>query len=132
VPTKNNGQVFVQSNMIRYKLVLFLITLSLLAILTLSIMFIIQEASARSGFKANTYNWPEIIKKYNNFTKPEVNIFVHQNEGWTPREDPRTNYAFASPGPSRLESSSQTFANVLALLSNTSNKSSIAHPYATK
>jgi hypothetical protein len=118
--------------MIRYKLVLFLITLSLLAILTLSIAFIIQEASARSGFKANTYNWTEIIKKYNNFTKPEVNIFVHQNEGWTPREDPRTNYAFASPGPSRLESSSQTFANVLALLSNTSNKSSIAHPYATK
>ena len=104
-----------------------------MAILTLSIVFIIQKASAEGGFKANTYNWTEIIKNYNNSTKPEeVNIFVHQNEGWTPREDPRTNYAFASPGPSRLESSSQTIANVLTLLSNTSNKSSIIHPYATK
>ena len=101
--------------------------------LTLSTVFIIQEASAESGFKANIYNWIEIIKNYNNSTKSEeVNISVHQNEGWTPREDPRTNYAFASPGPSRLESSSQTIANVLALLSNTSNKSSIAHPYVTK
>ena len=79
-----------------------MITLSLLAMLTLSTVFIIQEASAESGFKANIYNWTEIIKNYNNSTKSEeVNISVHQNEGWTPREDPRTNYAFASPGPSK-------------------------------